>query len=165
VVETLSVRPDDRVLEIGCGHGVAATLVCERLDGGTLTAIDRSRNMIDMAESRNAEHMASGRARFKAVALEHADFAGERFAKVFAVNVGLLSQQPGRTAALLEPLLASRGSAYLFAQAPGWKGHADALKFGQALAESLEANGLSTRDILVGEAPPGLAVCVVAAAA
>jgi hypothetical protein len=43
IVEQLNIRPDDRVLEIGCGHGVAATLVCERLEEGHLTAIDQRR--------------------------------------------------------------------------------------------------------------------------
>jgi protein-L-isoaspartate O-methyltransferase len=53
VVNSLGIRLTDHVLEIGCGHSVAATL-CERLDGGTYTAIDRSAKMIEAAKRRNS---------------------------------------------------------------------------------------------------------------
>ena len=58
-VDTLEVRPADRLLEVGCGHGVAVSLVCERLTTGTITAIDRSPKMIEMATRRNREHVES----------------------------------------------------------------------------------------------------------
>src|SRR5919199_6709804 len=86
-VDTLAVRPADRVLEVGCGHGVAVSLVCERLTTGTITAIDRSPKMIAMATRRNRGHVDSGRAVLEAVALEDADLGDRLFDKVFAFNV------------------------------------------------------------------------------
>jgi Methyltransferase domain len=64
-VDTLALDPADRVLEVGCGHGVAVSLVCERLTSGRITAIDRSKKMIEMAARRNREHVAAGKAVLK----------------------------------------------------------------------------------------------------
>ena len=86
-VEALALCPDERVLELGCGHGVAASLVCQRLTGsGCLVAIDRSPKMIAAATARNVEHVASGRATFLCTSLEEADFGDERFDVVFGVH-------------------------------------------------------------------------------
>jgi ubiquinone/menaquinone biosynthesis C-methylase UbiE len=111
VVERLDVQPDDRVLEIGCGHGVAATMVCERLgEGGRLTAIDRSPKMIDAAARRNASYVDAGVAEFLVATLEELDLGERRFDKVFAVRVGLFHREPERAQALAERWLAPGGT-------------------------------------------------------
>jgi len=114
VVASLGVRPDDRVLEIGCGHGVAATLVCERLEGGRLTAIDRSPKMIAAARRRNAAHVEAGRAEFLLGALEDIDLGARRFDTIFAVRVGLFHREPERARALAERWLAPGGTLHAF---------------------------------------------------
>ncbi len=110
VVDELNVEPGDRVLEIGCGHGVAAGYVCERLEGGRLTAVDRSPKMIEAARRRNAEHVAAGRAEFFVAELEDLALGERRFDKVFAVRVGLFQREPERARALVEPWLAPGGT-------------------------------------------------------
>jgi ubiquinone/menaquinone biosynthesis C-methylase UbiE len=118
VVDRLEVRPDDRVLEIGCGHGVAATLVCERLDTGRLTAVDRSEKMIEAAARRNAMYVEAGKAEFIVAALEDLDLADRRFDKVFAVRVGLFHREPDRARGLAERWLAPGGTLAAFFDSP-----------------------------------------------
>jgi ubiquinone/menaquinone biosynthesis C-methylase UbiE len=99
VVDQMNIRPNDRVLEIGCGHGVAATLVCRRLVGRHLTAIDRSGKMIDAASRRNAAYIAAGKAEFIHAGLEDLDMEDRRFDKIFSVRVGLFYREPDVRAA------------------------------------------------------------------
>jgi len=110
VVELLDIQPDDEVLEIGCGHGVAATLVCERLEGGHLTAVDRSPKMIEAATRRNAAYVDAGKAEFLLASLEDLDLGERRFDKIFAVRVGLFHRDPERARDIVTRWLAPGGS-------------------------------------------------------
>lgn len=118
MVDRLGLRPDHRVLEIGCGHGVAATMVCERLDGGRLTAIDRSAKMIAAATRRNAAFVEAGKAEFLVASLEDLDLGDRRFDVVFAVRVGLFEREPERARALVDPWLAPGGRLHTFFDPP-----------------------------------------------
>ena len=111
IVAQLNVAPIDTVLEIGCGHGVAASLICERLTGarGRYVAIDRSKKMIASAEKRNAEHVAAGKAEFHVAALESFDPGGRKFDKILAVRVAAFHREPDETRRLVERWLKPRG--------------------------------------------------------
>ena len=108
-VETLAVQPADRLLEIGCGHGVAVSLVCERLDGASIVAIDRSPTMIELATRRNAIHVGvflRGRpARELGIVKDHlAD--GGRF---YVMDQPLVAREAGETAERLSAVLDDHG--------------------------------------------------------
>ena len=118
IVDQLEIQPGDRVLEIGCGHGVAATLVCERLVTGQLTAVDRSAKMIAAAERRNAEYVEDGRAEFLLGELETLDLGERRFDIVFAVRVGLFHREPTRAHELAARWLAPGGRVHAFIDPP-----------------------------------------------
>jgi SAM-dependent methyltransferase len=112
--------PDDRLLEIGCGPGVAVALVCEHLAGGRITAIDRSPTAIRRAATRNAGHVAAGRAVLRAAALESLrpedlPEGPGGFDKVFAMNVNLFwVRAPTRELDLVRALLKPGGALFLF---------------------------------------------------
>ena len=118
IVEGLGIGPDDRVLEIGCGHGVAATFVCERLEGGRLTGVDRSPKMVAAAARRNAAYVETGRAEFLVATLEDLDLGERRYDVVFAVRVGLFHREPERARGLAAEWLVPGGAVHAFLDAP-----------------------------------------------
>jgi ubiquinone/menaquinone biosynthesis C-methylase UbiE len=118
VVEALGLRPDHRVLEIGCGHGVAATHVLDRLGDGRYTGVDRSLKMVQAAARRNADAVEHERAEFLVMELEALALGERRFDVVFAVRVGLLAREPQRGRALLEPWLAPGARVHVVHDAP-----------------------------------------------
>ena len=122
IVERMGIRPGDRVLEVGCGHGVAASFLCERLEGGRYTGVDRSRKMIESAARRNAEHVESGRAEFLEAELEELDLGERRFDAILAVRVGLFHREPARARALVERWLAPGGQLFVHYDEPGLGG-------------------------------------------
>ncbi len=118
VVEQLAVQPHHRVLEIGCGHGVAATLVCERLGSGSYTGVDRSTAMVQAALRRNRRVVDAGQAEFLVGHLEDLDLGGRRFDLVFAVRVALFYREPERARALVAPWVGQGGRVEAFYDAP-----------------------------------------------
>jgi SAM-dependent methyltransferase len=158
-VEVLDVAPDDRILEVGCGHGVAVSLVCERLDRGRITAVDRSPKMIEAARRRNAAY--ADRTRFVTAGIEDADLGDEIYDKAFAVHVAAL-HRPGDALEAVRRRLAPGGVLYLFSQAPSWKGSRDAERFGADVAEALEAAGFSKTETLARELESGYTAGIIA---
>jgi len=104
--------PDARVLEVGCGHGVLVSLLCERLATGSVLGLDRSPTMAVAATRRNAAHVTTGRAVFRAASFEDADLPTGAYDAVVSFNVRLFwgSEAPWHT---VRRVLRPTGVAYV----------------------------------------------------
>lgn len=110
IVNDLHIKPSDRVLEIGCGQGVAGTLICEQLETGLYVGVDRSEKMINAATRRNQRFIDEGKARFILQELENLDLGELKFDKILAVRVRLFYSEPDRARKLIESYLAPNGT-------------------------------------------------------
>lgn len=114
-VAALDLRGDMRILEIGCGPGVAARLVSARLGSGSILGIDRSLRAIALAEAGSAAEIATGRLAFRQAAIEEFSLAPgeEQFDLVFAMRVGALDGRhpdlEGRALAAIKAALRPEG--------------------------------------------------------
>lgn len=86
-LDLLELERSHRVLEIGCGNGLAAQLICQRLGAaGAYLGVDRSGLAIAAARKRCAS---LERARFEHAAFGAAGHKLRAFSRILAVNVNL----------------------------------------------------------------------------
>lgn len=157
----LEVQPGDRLLELGCGHGVVVSLVCERLRDGHIVGLDRSPAMTAAALRRNREHVDAGRATIVTAPLNEADLGGARFDKVFGVHFPpFLRGDPGRELDAVRRHLAPGGRLLILLQPFTAAGAEPAIG---RLRGLLDAGAFTVEDVRVDPLGAAPGVCVVAA--
>ena len=114
--EFLNVRSDDYILEIGCGVGLAAEEIAQRLTKGKITAIDRSPAMIAKAINRNKKFVEEGTAQFFETELLRFSNKGAKYDKVFCFNINFFwtNKSIAGEVSILRSLLAKKGVLYIF---------------------------------------------------
>lgn len=85
--EVVAPAQTDRVLEVGCGHGVLLSLLAARVPAGEVVGVDRSAKMTAAAGRRNADAVAAGRVRLLTAALTSADLGEAPFDVVVSFDV------------------------------------------------------------------------------
>lgn len=157
-VGLLDVRPDDVILEIGCGYGHSIPLICEKLDTGHLTAIDRSEKMTAAARKANAAYLESGR-----VSLLHQDLLDRalpagHFDKIFLYNINTFWMDPAAELREIKRLLGRGGKFYLFHQPPPGL---EVDEYIEAFAANLDRFGFRRERTVIDKTPEIRSLCIV----
>jgi len=136
-VEILDVRPDDVILEIGCGNGTAVVLIGEQLVTGHITAIDRSEKMVALARTNNRQFLENGKADILHASIESSELP-TNFSKIFLFNLNVFWMDPVAELAAVGRALAASGQFYIFHNPPPGSSLEE---FAEAIKKNLEKNG------------------------
>jgi ubiquinone/menaquinone biosynthesis C-methylase UbiE len=106
-VQLLNVQPTDRVIELGCGPGVAIAALATRAIRGLVVGVDHSQVMVRQARRRNRAAIKAGRVRLIHAPVESLAINDGQFDAALAVNtVGMWPEPTARLrelARLLRP--------------------------------------------------------------
>jgi SAM-dependent methyltransferase len=96
-VQLLDVQPTDRVIELGCGPGVAIAALATRAIRGLVVGVDHSQVMIRQAHRRNRAAIKAGRVRLIHAPVESLAINDGQFDAALAVNtVGMWPEPTDR---------------------------------------------------------------------
>jgi SAM-dependent methyltransferase len=144
VVSLLDVQPDDRVLEVGFGPGLAILELSRIAYEGYVCGIDHSEVMLRQASRRNASGIRRGVVDLRSGSVEELPAFEVPFDRILAVNALLFWDDPDARLAELRRLLRP-GGVIAIAHQPRGRGASDEASAakGREIAKTLECAGFS----------------------
>ena len=109
VVDALDPCPDERIVEIGFGPGVALEMAAARVGNGLLAGVDVSRLMVERARRRLHRHLSPGCVDLRTGSASALPFPDRCFHRAFAVNSLHHWPSPARGLAELRRVLVPGG--------------------------------------------------------
>ena len=142
VVSLLDIRPQDRVLEIGFGPGLAIEQVSRIASSGFVAGFDHSEIMLRQAAKRNAKGIRDGKVALGLASVPNLPSFDEPFDKIFTINSIHFWSNPVDCLKDLRKLLKPGGLIVVTLQ-PRSRGATDttATEIGKELASNLELAG------------------------
>lgn len=148
-VDALDLPPDARVLEVGCGTGVAAELLCRLVPDGHVTALDRSATAVTHTERRLRRWLDAGVADVQEKDLRTFHGDGRPYDVVLAIRLNVFWTRPAQVeVARLRDLVADDGAVHLWVDLPGGQ---DPGAASRRARDALAAGGFDIGSERVGE--------------
>ena len=111
--ETLSVRENDHILEIGFGTGTLIKKIAAHLDNGFVEGIDFSKSMVVIAQKKNRKYINNGKVKIHLGDFDEALFDDNYFDKIFSVNTIYFWKNPDTTISKICRILKPGGKLFI----------------------------------------------------
>jgi len=161
-VSLLELQPTDRVLEIGCGPGVALALMSKVVTSGQIVGIDHSEVMVQQATKRNTAAIEQGRVQLRLASVFDLTSGHDRYDKCLMVNVFHYWDSPDDVLRRVQWQM-NPGGKIVIAFQPCVQGPTgeDILKAGHTMVERLKAAGFSKAHLEIKSMTPDSVACAV----
>lgn len=162
-LELLSLKPTDRLLEIGFGPGIAIKKASETIVDGLIVGVDHSQTMLDQARKRNRDAVEKGSVQLHLGSADTLTSFEKPFDKICSSNVVQFWPDPVATFKLLRSLLVPNGViATTYMPRHSKATDADALDKANDIVEQLKQAGFSSITIKEKPMTPISAISVLA---